>query len=1007
MKKRVWSLLLSLVLLISVLPTSVLAAEPDNITVTMSVFNQGVPAKDENDKAVLLRTLNISDTDQDGKYSLDEALAQLHTACSMEYSAGEGAWGYSVTKLWGDESGAFGFYKNDVLTTAVNEEYLNGGDRITAFIYKDQANWSDRYSYFDQDSVTVCVNTEFQVVLKYNSWGTISPQATAPIGVFDLFSGAYSVPSALKGEELFEGFYMPTVSTDYTGTAIMSFTKPGEYLLTAQYDSANYTDYYQDPPQYYLVPPLCQVTVLSEEDYAQATLDLAKEELTWDDLSAESASAITTAPALPASLTIGGKAVSISWSCDDPTYAFSVSFYDGIYSAYIDRPAAQDASITLTATLSYNGQSATKVFPVTVKAEGVSADKESVSDYGQLMNSIAEGYTTSTDAWTVLDMAAYGRDIKSDGYGYSASAPTALAEAALGNTPDLSTLSSFDYTGSYAIYTTPYVLLAYDAASADDTAFATKRSDLKAAMVAYLNALDSNYADTDEVTPILAALAPYCGEGDAALDDAVFSAINWLSIRQSQDGTFGYYGTANANSTALAVVALSALGIDAHTDTRFVKEQSAVDGLFSFALSSLDGFGYKGNVTRNTLATEQGFRTLVSYARFAEQNAAYNIYLDADLNADAPAVPQISTTAPTPPQNPDGGREDDTITISFAMTVNNKSWIPAHDVELEEGSTVADAFHQVLDGREGFSYVAEENYVRSVTYNGETAGEFTSGQNSGWKYKINGEAPGVGMADRVLEDEDALVWYYVVDYTKDPTPDEDSVRITAKDRAAAKAVKNLISAIGTVTESSGDEIEAARKAYDALTDEQKELVSNYETLLAAEAEYAELMIILPFTDVAEDYWAAEEIRWAYANGYISGKTETTFDPASSISRQQIWMILARYAGKDPADMAKAKAWAFANGISDGTNPGNAVTRQQLVALLYRYAAANGYDVSKKADLSVYPDVAAVAGYACDAMAWSVANGIVGGTATGTLDPTGNATRAQFAAILYRFCEKMN
>ena len=60
------------------------------------------------------------------------------------------------------------------------------------------------------------------------------------------------------------------------------------------------------------------------------------------------------------------------------------------------------------------------------------------------------------------------------------------------------------------------------------------------------------------------------------------------------------------------------------------------------------------------------------------------------------------------------------------------------------------------------------------------------------------------------------------------------------DEAAAAAVEALIDAIGEVTAESGDAIDAARKAYDALTDGQKALVSNYETLTAAEEAYAAL-----------------------------------------------------------------------------------------------------------------------------------------------------------------------
>ena len=161
-----------------------------------------------------------------------------------------------------------------------------------------------------------------------------------------------------------------------------------------------------------------------------------------------------------------------------------------------------------------------------------------------------------------------------------------------------------------------------------------------------------------------------------------------------------------------------------------------------------------------------------------------------------------------------------------------------------------------------------------------------------------------------------------------------------------------------------------------------------------------------FTDVPDGYWAEDEIHWAAASGYMNGNTAATFNPEGTVTRQQLWMILARLSGYQPADFDEARAWAMDNSISDGTNPGGAVSRQQLVSILYRYAERMGHNTAGSADLTAYPDHAGVAAYATGAMGWSVANGIVGGTAQGTLAPAGTATRAQFAVILYRFCDKV-
>ena len=201
----------------------------------------------------------------------------------------------------------------------------------------------------------------------------------------------------------------------------------------------------------------------------------------------------------------------------------------------------------------------------------------------------------------------------------------------------------------------------------------------------------------------------------------------------------------------------------------------------------------------------------------------------------------------------------------------------------------------------------------------------------------------------------------------------------------------------TVTDKSGDTVKVTSKGNNKYT---FTMPSGAVTVTATFVEDGQAGLL--FTDVTESYWAYGEIRWAYENGYIKGSTATTFNPGGTITRQQVWMILARIAGENPASMAEAKAWAIANGVSDGSNPGGSVTRQQLVTILYRFAGQNGYDTTARADLSGYPDVATVASYATEAMAWAVAEGIIGGTAQGTLNPAGTASRAQFAVILYRY-----
>ena len=89
-------------------------------------------------------------------------------------------------------------------------------------------------------------------------------------------------------------------------------------------------------------------------------------------------------------------------------------------------------------------------------------------------------------------------------------------------------------------------------------------------------------------------------------------------------------------------------------------------------------------------------------------------------------------------------------------------------------------------------------------------------------------------------------------------------------------------------------------------------------------------------------------------------------------------------------------------------PDGRVTREQIATILFRYAAKR-YDTSARADLSVFPDAGRVSAYAREALAWANAAGLVNGTDNGhglILDPQGDATRAQVAAILMRYVKNI-
>ena len=160
-----------------------------------------------------------------------------------------------------------------------------------------------------------------------------------------------------------------------------------------------------------------------------------------------------------------------------------------------------------------------------------------------------------------------------------------------------------------------------------------------------------------------------------------------------------------------------------------------------------------------------------------------------------------------------------------------------------------------------------------------------------------------------------------------------------------------------------------------------------------------------FDDVKPTEWYADAVRCVVEKGLMSGTGTDAFSPDGTTTRGMLMTILARYAGADTTGGAnwyeKGMAWAQSAGISDGRAPEAGITREQLVTMLYRYA-----DVSEASGtLDAFADADTVSAYAVDAMRWAAANGIVNGS-HGRLNPQGNATRAQVAAMLMRFCEKM-
>ncbi len=161
----------------------------------------------------------------------------------------------------------------------------------------------------------------------------------------------------------------------------------------------------------------------------------------------------------------------------------------------------------------------------------------------------------------------------------------------------------------------------------------------------------------------------------------------------------------------------------------------------------------------------------------------------------------------------------------------------------------------------------------------------------------------------------------------------------------------------------------------------------------------------PFTDVKEGDWHYDAVKYAHQKGLFSGVTDTTFAPDASMTRAMLWAVLARQAGQDTSGGAnwyeKAQAWAVEQGVSDGRQPTGEITREQMITMLWRLSGSPV--LMDYPGLSTFDDAGDISGYAQKAMAWAHQKGLVEGSGN-ALMPKANATRAQVASIMMRYCE---
>ena len=205
--------------------TVVLASSPRPSTATVTIISKG---------EFVLKNYEVVVTCDD--FNMDEALKAAHDAkyeggSDKGYASATGDYGLYVKKLWGDESGAFGYTVNNKMSSGLSDK-VGAGDSVVAYIYTDATTYSDKYTYFDINKANVKGGEELTLTLSY-------------IGYDENWN---AVASPLKGATITVDGEKTEYKTDADGKVTL-FLKGGKtYTVSASADST-------------IVPPLCVVTV--------------------------------------------------------------------------------------------------------------------------------------------------------------------------------------------------------------------------------------------------------------------------------------------------------------------------------------------------------------------------------------------------------------------------------------------------------------------------------------------------------------------------------------------------------------------------------------------------------------------------------------------------------------------------------------------------------------------------------------------------------------------------
>lgn len=216
-----------------------------DVCVTIADKGDFAVGEDEAHTLMVRVLVHVTDVDEDGALTFNDAMIITHNQyCKGGYSTSVGDWGLSVSRLWGDESFNFGYYVDNQSAMSPKEPIGVGSD-IVAFIHKvKNPGQYDNYASFDKKEASVKVNETISLSLTMQgydeSWNVVTlPLEGAELGLVTAGSGNAQFNPINK-------------VTDASGNAVISFDKPGVYVMSARENAS---------ADAAIVPPVCVITV--------------------------------------------------------------------------------------------------------------------------------------------------------------------------------------------------------------------------------------------------------------------------------------------------------------------------------------------------------------------------------------------------------------------------------------------------------------------------------------------------------------------------------------------------------------------------------------------------------------------------------------------------------------------------------------------------------------------------------------------------------------------------